>query len=357
MSQERNSNIELLRIICMFFVVLLHFNNHGVNINIICFQGELSLQNTLGHLVESFAIVAVNCFVLISGYYGLSFKLKSLLKLYLQCFFMGLVGYLLYVLLSSSNLEYTKLLARVFAFSRNRYWFIYAYLCLYFIAPLLNYAIKSMNKVQFGKSLVLFSLFLFYFSYIRDVGENRIGMSYIQFVLLYLVGRYIGLYFPIEKIIRYRYKWLLGYVCTTLLVFSLAIFVQYSHISLPFLRPYPYNSILVVASSCFLLLFMLSKNFYNKIINYISTSVLAVYLLQENPYFGFNILYPFTEQYFQSLDSVVMKYATFFIGSCVFFFVAIMIDKVGFYLTKPIQYLYEVYVSPKIEPIISRYIN
>lgn len=124
MSQERNSNIELLRIICMFFVVLLHFNNHGVNINIICFQGELSLQNTLGHLVESFAIVAVNCFVLISGYYGLSFKLKSLLKLYLQCFFIGLVGYLLYVLLSSSNLEYTKLLARVFAFSRNRYWFI-----------------------------------------------------------------------------------------------------------------------------------------------------------------------------------------------------------------------------------------
>ena len=105
---SRLSNIELLRIICMFFVVLLNFNNHGANKDLIFFTGDLTLQNTLGHLIESFAIIAVNCFVLISGYLGISFKIRNILKLYLQCFFIGVIGYLLYVIFTDNLFDIAK---------------------------------------------------------------------------------------------------------------------------------------------------------------------------------------------------------------------------------------------------------
>ena len=69
--------MEILRIVSMLFVVILHFNLHGINPGIISADGNLSYGNAIGHLFESFAIVAVNVFVLISGYFGIHSVLKD----------------------------------------------------------------------------------------------------------------------------------------------------------------------------------------------------------------------------------------------------------------------------------------
>ena len=97
MKAIRNSNIELLRILCMLMVVILHFNNNGANTGIVNMPELLTTRLTWGFLVESFCIVAVNCFVLVSGYFGIKLKWRSVLKFYLQCFLVGLVAYLAYI--------------------------------------------------------------------------------------------------------------------------------------------------------------------------------------------------------------------------------------------------------------------
>ncbi len=333
----------------MLFVVLLHFNNHGVNIDLINFAGALTLQNGIGHLIESFAIVAVNCFVLISGYFGLSFKVKSILKLYLQCFFIGIFGYILYLLFTPNELELSKLLARVFAFTRNRYWFLYAYLFLYFISPLLNYAIEKMSRNEYKKMLALLSIFIFYFSYIRSVGDNTIGMSYVQFIFVYLIGRYIGIYIKQDVIKKYQFRWLLGYFITSVFVFVLAILEQKFHLQVVFLRPYPYNSILVVLGAIFLLLFMLSLDFRSKMINWVATSCFAVYLLQENPYFGFNVLYPHLGRYFSGIEGVVTKYVMLFLISVCFFVLGVLVDKFFALFTALLLKFYDKKIVPTIK--------
>lgn len=348
----RKSNIELLRILCMFFVVIMHFNNHGCNKSIIYFLGDLNLQNGIGHLIESITMVAVNCYVLISGYFGMSFKVKSLLKLYLQCFFIGLLGYLLYVAFTPDTIQLTKLIARLFAFSRNRYWFLFAYLFLYFSAPLLNLAISKMTRKDYLKVLGLMSVFLFYFSYIREVGDNTIGMSYVQFIYLYLIGRFIKLHMAFDTIIKCRYKWLFGYLVSTACVFGLALLEQRYHLHLPFLRPYPYNSPFIVAGACFLLLFVLTINVNSRAINWIASSVFAVYLLQDNPYFGFQFLYPKVEMIFQQIDNIGMKYLVLFAGSGIFLVATVIIDKIFVFVAKPIILLYEKYLEDKVDSII-----
>ena len=97
MQQLRNSNIELLRIVSMLMVVVLHFNNNGANTGIVNMPEVLTERLTWGFLVESLCLVAVNCFVLISGYFSIKLKVRSLLKFYLQCFIIGLFSYLFYI--------------------------------------------------------------------------------------------------------------------------------------------------------------------------------------------------------------------------------------------------------------------
>lgn len=79
---ERNYAIDILRIISMLFVIVLHITIHGM-------KGAdyelLSFPYWFVNLLRSFCNVAVNCFVLISGYYMSvsAVKPKKLLRLWI----------------------------------------------------------------------------------------------------------------------------------------------------------------------------------------------------------------------------------------------------------------------------------
>ena len=64
----RNSNIELLRIILMFMVILLHFNNSEMG-GAFNYAENKPLNSFILYFLESLSICAVNCFMIISGYF------------------------------------------------------------------------------------------------------------------------------------------------------------------------------------------------------------------------------------------------------------------------------------------------
>ena len=71
---ERNSSYELLRILCMLFVVGGHLIGKGMQItydNTLLGGGE---DYTLSTLFYCFCTVAVSTFILISGYFGINFN-------------------------------------------------------------------------------------------------------------------------------------------------------------------------------------------------------------------------------------------------------------------------------------------
>lgn len=75
-TQERSSNIELLRILSMFLVLMIHY----IPSRTLPTHDTLA-HDTLGTLFDlelrSISFVCVNCFILISGYFGIRWKLKS----------------------------------------------------------------------------------------------------------------------------------------------------------------------------------------------------------------------------------------------------------------------------------------
>lgn len=76
----RQRNIELLRILCMLFILFWH-----INLNVILRNGETSQGlNYVALFANSIAVVAVNVFILISGYFSIKIKLKSVFGLLIQ---------------------------------------------------------------------------------------------------------------------------------------------------------------------------------------------------------------------------------------------------------------------------------
>lgn len=89
--KKRQANFELLRMTAMLMVVAMHFLSHTGGLPE---AGQMpGARGTAAVLAESFCIVAVNVYVLISGYFlsESGFSLKRLLRLLLQVLFYTLL--------------------------------------------------------------------------------------------------------------------------------------------------------------------------------------------------------------------------------------------------------------------------
>lgn len=321
----RWSSVELLRILSMFLVVILHFNHWGINPDILEMEGNLTVGNSIGHLFESISIVAVNVFILISGYFGIHFKVRGVLKLFLMCFCWGLISYLLWCVCGHHPIG-KSLLARVLAFTQNKWWFIIAYLYLYFASPLLNVAIDHLDRKKYLLVLFLYAFSTLYIGYVRNMGDNDIGMSFAQFVLLYLIGRFINRHYPLDVLRKNRPRLVLGWTICTAITFGLAILNQgWLHLRIDFLRPYVYNSPWVIGASVCLLCIFLSFSFKSKLVNTVSGSVLSAYLLQESCYWGHQCLYPAAPSIFGT-SGLFLKYFLLLLVSFLFLCACVLVD-------------------------------
>ena len=86
MHKKRQVNFELLRILCMYMIVIGHCLFHG---RVTAKLGYGTVNYFLSYLIQSFSVVHVNCFVMIGGYFAIdrSFKSERAIKLWKQVAF------------------------------------------------------------------------------------------------------------------------------------------------------------------------------------------------------------------------------------------------------------------------------
>ena len=88
-----------LRIIAMYMIVFIH-----ANLNLSTFCGGKSMIFFNG-LVNGICNIGVTCFILISGYYGVQFKLKKLVKMECMMISYSLLEILLMYLVMPEQLQ------------------------------------------------------------------------------------------------------------------------------------------------------------------------------------------------------------------------------------------------------------
>lgn len=275
---KRNSNIELLRIVCMILIIWGHLTNK--------FSIEepiLGLNYLESHLVKSFTIVAVNVFILISGYFSISFKLPRILKLGQLTWFYSVVLLVLAISFGWHSFNYSDISFLLPIFSM-KYWFITIYIILYILSPCLNQLALSLSKDKF-KSILIIGFFIIYvwhtisFLLFTTRPINDAGYGIPNFIYLYLLGRYIKLHWNVS-IIKQNFLHLYIIISVLLFIFQLvySLILGFSFTSL-----FSYNTLFVFAGALFLFLFFIKLEFnYNSQINDWAKYCLAVYVIHEH---------------------------------------------------------------------------
>lgn len=198
--KKRDANIELLRIVAMLMIITLHFNSRS---NALLVLGEpASSVQIFATVLEAIAITGVNVYVLISGYYLSSSKvrLSKVLLLILQVYFYTLLisGAMMFVGAYSVKPEdkLDRALRYLFPISSEHYWFVTAYVIMYVLAPVMNAAVNTLKRKQL--KTVIIGL-LTWFCFIKSIvpvkfGTDRMGYDFGWFICLYLIAAYIRKY-------------------------------------------------------------------------------------------------------------------------------------------------------------------
>ena len=141
--RQRNSTIELLRIVSMAMVLMVHFVGATFGLPTRYQLLDLQADALWKDALESLSIVGVNCFVLISGYFGIRATWRKLLDFTLWCLFASLLVYVCRCV-ESGRLA-SGFMGSIMIYSKTDLWFVPAYLALFIISPLLNAGFESLE--------------------------------------------------------------------------------------------------------------------------------------------------------------------------------------------------------------------
>lgn len=292
--EPRMASVELLRSIAMFMVIALHYLDKGGLL--IPLTEKQDLYSLVAWFLESFSIVAVNTYVLVSGYFLVEagFKWRRLVQLVFQVLFYSLLVPFILVLtgqIAVQSLTLYDVLFYIFPVQMEHYWFATAYILLYLFLPVLSAGVKNIPKDVFQRIILLV---LLVFSVSKTIlpfmlGIDRHGNDVIWFFCLFLVAAYIRLYGV--PIITNKKRALLLYVAGCLMIYVVAVFIAFlSNLTGKFAyfveSTYNYNHLLCLLASIGLFLFFLfwkmPEGTPARLARNIAPYTFGVYLLHEN---------------------------------------------------------------------------
>lgn len=260
----------------MLLVLLIHFTS----VHLMPSPESLTTDtvNTIINLgLRSISFVCVNCFILISGYFGIRWKIRSFSNLFFQILFWIAIGIAFAKIL---GIKYDGSIFSACMSMINGRWFIPAYISLYMVAPLLNAFIEKSTTKQLFRYILIFYIFSTVYGYFMLSKEFNEGMSLISLIGIYLTGAYLHREDKVLSKLNSR-NWLgLYFVCSLLLiVISIGLFkLNISSLIFGYLNP------IIILQSVFLFMFFERLNIGNhRWINFIAASAFSVYLFHFHP--------------------------------------------------------------------------
>ncbi|MCM1188767.1 MAG: acyltransferase [bacterium] len=288
------ANLELLRCVAMMMVIVLHYLGKSGLLPELAGE-EMGVRGTAAWLLEAFCIVAVNVYMLISGYFLCTshFKPSRLLgllgQIWLYSVVFGLIGAWTGVI-AETPVDTHYFLTLLFPVSMEHYWFMTAYVFLYLLLPFVGMAVKRMTKGQLQLALGgLFAAFCVLKS-VLPVRFETDGKGYdcLWYLCVFVAAAYLrrfGISF-LEK----RKRGLLLYVGAVLLIFGGTMLLRLVWLKTGRLERMlgmcmEYNHVLPFLAALGLFCAFAGLRVEGKIatvINKIAPHTLGVYLLHEN---------------------------------------------------------------------------
>lgn len=277
--KQRNSTIELLKLLLMFGVVILHTcGGSGGAI-------DLGRGNNIDlEILRGGVICAVDCFIIISGYYLCLTNKRNISKV-INLYIIAALFSLL-ITIASSVLNKSFSLASILQTFVVGNYFLHLYSAVYIFSPFINKTLDNITKKSFQILLMLmllmFSIYPTFIEYLFARDETLMGHSFVSFfdgdghgytlvnfIFMYIIGAYLRKYgMPLKR----KLSCLLMFILSSIIM---ALVMHYIHkVELNYFSP-----ICIAASIALFNFFVLIKPSGLKFINYLSSTVYGVFIV------------------------------------------------------------------------------
>lgn len=334
--KERETNIELLRIVSMVLVMVVHADFKALGIPSQVEIVECPVSSFMRFFTESISIVCVNLFVLISGWFGIRFKMLRLGELLFQILFFCVIMFIILVCCGEICMSNCKIFVND---SIENYWFVWAYLILYLFAPALNCYINNATKKELELFLTLFFIFQTIFGYVILLSWFSKGYSPLSFMGLYVLGRYLHLY-PNKITTQKQSVYVLVYLSMVLLTTCMTFFS--SVIRMDPYKVYSYSSPIVIVGSTSLFLFFTKFSFRSKIVNWIAISCFSIYLVHCFPIIFEKVYLYQIKECFDSMNTPSFILRSF-LWIVLFMVISVFLDKIRIFLWLKMRSLFVIH--------------
>ena len=289
----RCSNIEILRILAIFGVIMLHYFNAEIGGGIKHVESG-SLNYYILHVFESAFVGTVDLFFMISGFFLIKSNVRKIRKpveLIIQVILFREFAYVLNTVITHKSLSVKAVIGNLLP---NNY-FVVFYCILFILSPYINKLLDSITQKQAKRLVVIlvviFSLNCTVVQIISNINGKQIngldsvglygsqgGYTIVNFTFMYLLGALIGKYKLMESY-NSKIKLTLTYILSVVVLTVWAL-IESNCPDKVGSSAYMYcNPFVILGAVAVFLLFLNIDMGSNKVINKIASGVFSVFLL------------------------------------------------------------------------------
>ena len=280
---QRNSNIELFRIVMMLLIVAHHYVvNSGLMETIA--QAPFCFKSAVLLVFGAWGKVGINGFVLITGFYMCKSRItaKKYLKLLAEIEFYKLLIYIVFLVFGVERFGFGGLLRAILPVRVVSYEFVDCFLVFYLFIPFANLLVASMDQ---KRHLLLLVLLFGVYTCIGSIPHfTVVTFNYMTwFAVIYFLGAYLRLYTSGER--KYAgLKFFLSVLAAGTSVVGLAILKAKVNLSIArYFFVNDSNKILAVIPAYYGFRFFSNlKLGYRKTVNTIASATFGVLLIHAN---------------------------------------------------------------------------
>lgn len=191
--KERKSNIELLRILCIIFIISDHFTG----------QSGIATYDTTQHLIiytisTCGSRIACAIFVIISAWFGVEqkFNFCKVIKIWISTFFYVICVTLMCALFFHIPYDEKTIIRAFFPISGGALWFVSYFMILMLISPFLNLIVNRLERNEYKLALILASIPIIMFLTVFNMVTNPLSNEMWGFIYIWFLTGYFKRFQP-----------------------------------------------------------------------------------------------------------------------------------------------------------------
>jgi len=288
----------------------------------------------------------VDLFILITGYFGVNRWGVGILKILFLCIFYAMIINVSYIVIYGGGGNFLEV---IFPISHSPWWFMQDYFLLLLVAPLIERVIEGCSNRRFYLLLLIMAFIVIYLGCFKQFPEfSHDGYDLNNFIMVYLLGVWLRKDCGIIKYLRNNVK--ISIVVFILCCAFLYKWQPYAYIVQ--LRGYdsPVTYTMAICVFCIFLRIRIPSRF-NKVILFLSSSIVSVYLVTDHYVFKDLTFQPFCNIY--TSTGGFMKITFLCLCLLISFVLCVCFDKLRLYASNRVTpYVYK-FITNKVVKCLS----